>query len=183
MAPHKLDYQFDTVRLDAMRNSKLSLAVLALMASGAAAVQAQSNTANIQATATVQSPINVVGFQPLAFGNVFPGVLKLIDPSDLTNAGRFDVTGQAGTGVTLSFTLPGTLTGPGLPLAVTSYQAIRANDAGQTVSPVLFSPGASNAATLSGAGALHVWVGASVTPPTNQAAGLYTGTITMTVVY
>jgi spore coat protein U-like protein len=163
--------------------SKLSLAVLALVVFSASAAQAQTNNATIQATATVQSPINVAGFQPLAFGNVFPGVNKLVDPSDLTNAGRFDVTGQASTAVTLSFTLPATLTGPGAPLPIGAYQAIRADDASQLVNPVFFGPGASNAATLSGAGALHVWVGATVTPPTNQAAGVYTGTITMTVVY
>ena len=163
--------------------SQLSLAVLALVVFSASAAQAQTNNATIQATATVQSPINVVGFQPLAFGNVFPGVNKLVDPSDLTNAGRFDVTGQASTAVTLSFTLPAALTGPGAPLPIAGYQAIRADDAAQTTNAFFFAPGASNAATLSGAGALYVWVGATVTPPTNQAAGLYTGTITMTVVY
>jgi hypothetical protein len=163
--------------------SKLSLAAFALVMFGAAAVQAQTNNAGIQATATVQSPINVLGAQALAFGNVFPGVNKLVDPSDLTNAGRFDVTGQGGTPVTLSFTLPATLSGPGAPLPINTYSAIRAEDAGQTVSPVLFGPGASNPATLSGAGALYVWVGARVTPPTDQVAGLYTGSITLTVVY
>ena len=162
--------------------SKLSLAAFALVI-GAAAVQAQTNNAGIQATATVQSPINVVGAQALAFGNVFPGVNKLVDPSDLTNAGRFDVTGQGGTPVTLSFTLPATLLGPGAPLPINTYSAIRAEDAGQTVNPLLFAPGASNPATLSGAGALHVWVGARVTPPTDQVAGVYTGSITLTVVY
>lgn len=162
---------------------KLSLAVLALVVFGASAAQAQTNNAGIQATATVQSPINVVGAQDLAFANVFPGVNKLVDPSDLTNAGRFDVTGQGGTPVTLSFTLPATLAGPGAPLPINTYSAIRAEDAGQTVNVLLFSPGASNPATLSGAGALHVWVGARVTPPTDQVAGIYTGSITLTVVY
>ena len=92
-----------------MRNSKLSLAVLALVI-GASAVQAQTNNASITATASVQTPINVVGAQQLNFGNVFPGVNKTVAATDLTNAGRFDVTGQASTPVTLSFTLPASLT-------------------------------------------------------------------------
>src|SRR5688572_5351067 len=94
------------MRLDQMRMSKLSLAVLALVGIGASAAQAQTNNASITATATVQTPINVIGAQQLSFGNVFPGVNKTVAASDLTNAGRFDVSGQASTPVTLSFTLP-----------------------------------------------------------------------------
>ncbi|SRR6266536_311124 len=163
--------------------SKLSLVALALVVFGAAAVQAQTNNASITATATVQTPINVVGAQQLSFGNVFPGVNKSVAPSDLTNAGRFDVTGQASAPVTLSFTLPATLSSGVNTMPIDTYSGIRADDAAQTLGAVLFAPGASNAATLSGAGALFVWVGARVTPATNQAAGVYTGSITMTVVY
>ena len=91
--------------------SKLSLAVLALVVFGAAA-QAQTNNASITATANVQTPINVVGAQQLNFGNVFPGVNKTVLASDLSNAGRFDVSGQASAPVTLSFTLPATRSNP-----------------------------------------------------------------------
>jgi len=162
---------------------KLSVAVLALVVSSATAARAQSNNAFIQASADVQTPINVTGVQPLAFGNVFPGVIKLVDPSDLTNAGRFDVTGQASAPVTLSFTLPAALGSGPNSMPIDNYSAIRAQDAMQSVGPLLFAPGAANGATLSGTGALFVWVGARVTPTVNQAAGLYTGNITMTVVY
>jgi hypothetical protein len=162
--------------------SKLSLAAFALMFC-AAAVQAQVNNAGIQATATVQAPINVVGAQDLAFGSVFPGVNKTVGSNDLTNSGRFDVTGQASAPVTLSFTLPGALVSGLNSMPIDNYGATRAEDGAQTVGALLFSPGASNAATLSGTGALFVWVGARVTPAVNQAAGLYTGDITLTVVY
>ena len=162
--------------------SKLSLAVLALVVFGAAA-QAQTNNASITATANVQTPINVVGAQQLNFGNVFPGVNKTVLASDLSNAGRFDVSGQASAPVTLSFTLPATLSSGGNTMPIDNYTGIRADDAAQTVGAVLFSPGASNPATLSGAGALFVWVAARVTPATNQAQGTYTGSIQMTVVY
>src|SRR5881397_3129878 len=84
---------------------KLSLVVAALALTGTA-LQAQTNNASITATASVQTPINVVGAQQLSFGNVFPGVYKTIAATDLTNAGRFDVTGQASSPVTISFTLP-----------------------------------------------------------------------------
>lgn len=165
-----------------MRISKLSLAVLALVIS-ASAVQAQTNNASITATATVQTPINVLGAQALSFGNVFPGVNKTVAATDLTNAGRFDVTGQASTPVTLSFTLPATLSSGANTMPIDTYTGIRADDAAQTLGAVLFSPGASNAATLSGTGTMFVWVGARVVPATNQAQGVYTASVTMTVVY
>jgi len=165
-----------------MRISKLSLAVLALVIS-ASAVQAQTNNASITATATVQTPINVIGAQALSFGNVFPGVNKAVAASDLTNAGRFDVIGQASTPVTLSFTLPATLSSGANTMPIDTYTGIRADDVAQTVGAVLFSPGASNAATLSAAGTMFVWVGARVVPATNQAQGVYTASVTMTVVY
>src|SRR5437899_1197041 len=89
--------------------SKLTLAALALTVLATAAAQAQVNNANITATATVQQPINVTGAQSLNFGNVFPGVVKTVAATDGTNAGRWDVTGQASTLVNLSFTLPANL--------------------------------------------------------------------------
>jgi uncharacterized protein DUF4402 len=163
--------------------STLSLAVLALVVSGATAARAQSNNAFIVASADVQQPINVLAAQGLAFGPVFPGVIKIVGPDDLTNAGRFDVTGQGSAPVTLSFTLPATLSAGGPTMLIGNFQAIRADDNAQLVNGGMFAPGASNAATISAGGTLFVWVGARVTPAVNQAAGLYTGNITLTVVY
>ena len=161
--------------------TKLSLVVAALTLTGTA-LQAQTNNASINATASVQQPINVVGFQALAFGNVFPGVNKTVAANDLTNAGRFDVTGQASTPVTISFTLPATLNSAGNTMPIASYtgqSALLNTGAGA----VAFNPVVGTTTSLSGAGALFVWVGAQVQPATNQAAGNYSGTITMTVVY
>ena len=161
--------------------SKLSLVVAALALSGTVA-QAQTNNASITATANVQTPINVSAFQQLNFGNVFPGVNKTVATADLANAGRLDVTGQASAPVTLSFTLPSTLSSGANTMPIDSYSGVRADNTSQT-SGIGFIPGASNPATLSAAGALYIWIGARVTPPTTQAQGTYTGTITMTVVY
>ena len=165
-----------------MRNSKLSLAVLALAVIGASAVQAQTNSASITATANVQTPINVVGANALAFGNVFPGVNKTVAATDLTNAGRFDVTGQNSTPVTLSFTLPATLSSGANTMPIDTYTGISALNSAQT-GGVGFNPVTGASPTLSGTGALFVWIGARVTPATNQAQGVYTANVTMTVVY
>lgn len=181
MAPLKMNSQFDTMRLDQMRNSKLSLAVLALVF-GATTVQAQTNNASITATATVQTPINVIGAQALNFGNVFPGVNKTVAATDLTNAGRFDVTGQASTPVTLSFTLPATLSSGANTMPIDTYTGIHADNSAQT-GGTAFNPVTGASPTLSATGGLFVWVGARVVPATNQAQGVYTANVTMTVVY
>ena len=161
--------------------TKLSLVVAALLVTGTT-LQAQSNNASITATASVQTPINVVGAQQLSFGNVFPGVNKTINASDLSNAGRFDVTGQANAPVTLSFTLPATLSSGGNTMPIVSYTGVHAQNNAQT-GGTAFAPVSGATPTLNGSGALWVWVGAQVQPATNQVAGVYTGSITMTVVY
>ena len=161
--------------------TKLTLVAAALVLTGTT-LQAQTNNASITATASVQTPINVVGAQQLQFGNVFPGVNKTVAATDLTNAGRFDVTGQASTPVTVSFTLPATLASGGNTMPIASYTGIHALLATQA-GGVAFTPSSGATPTLSGTGNLYVWVGAQVQPATNQAAGVYTGSITMTVVY
>ncbi len=164
-----------------MRTAKLTLVVTALVLTGTA-LQAQTNNASITATATVQTPINVVGAQQLSFGNVFPGVNKTIAATDLTNGGRFDVTGQALAPVTLSFTLPATLSSGGNTMPIVSYTGMHADNVAQT-GGVAFAPASGATPTLSATGGLFVWVGAQVQPATNQAAGVYNGSIVMTVVY
>jgi len=160
--------------------TKLSLvAVLALTGT---ALQAQANNASITATASVQTPINVVGAQPLNFGNVFPGVNKTVVATDLTNAGRFDITGQASTPVTLSFTLPATLGSGSNTMPIVSYAGVHAQNSTGT-GGIGFLPSAGAGPSLNASGQLWVWVGAQVQPATNQVAGVYTGSITMTVVY
>jgi hypothetical protein len=161
--------------------SRFNLAVVALVLTGTA-LQAQTNNASITATASVQTPINVVGAQQLSFGNVFPGVNKTVAASDLTNAGRFDVSGQASTPVTLSFTLPATLGSAGNTMPIVSYTGVHAQNNAQT-GGIAFAPASGASPSLNASGALWVWVGAQVQPATNQAAGVYTGSITMTVVY
>lgn len=161
--------------------SRLALVVAALTLTGTI-LQAQSNNASITATASVQTPINVVGAQQLSFGNVFPGVNKTVAATDLTNAGRFDVTGQASTPVTLSFTLPATLSSGANTMPIVSYTGVHAQNNAQT-GGTAFTPASGASPSLNAAGALWVWVGAQVQPATNQAAGVYNGSITMTVVY
>ena len=163
--------------------SKAALATLVLALVAGTTVRAQGVNGSISATATVQSPITVTGAQNLAFGNVFPGAAKTVAYSDATNAGRFDVTGQGSAPVTYSFALPTNLTSGGNNLPIGSWTGYL-NTSNSTSGGSAITPSATPAsATLSAGGALYVFVGATVTPPSNLPAGSYTGTVTLTVSY
>jgi hypothetical protein len=143
---------------------------------------AQAQSANINATATVFQAMTVTGARDLDFGNVFPGVAKAVGVAAATS-GRFDLTGQASANVDLTFTLPANLTSGANNLPIGTWSGCT-NGTNTTVACSAFTPSAAPTSTaFSGAGALFVWVGATVTPAGNQAAGSYTGTVTMTAAY
>ena len=159
----------------------LSAIVAAGLTVGAAAAEAQTS-ASIQATATVLSALTVAAGNNLLFGNVTPGVDKTIGITD-AGAGTFNVTKAANSDVTLSFTLPASLTSGAATLPIGTWTG------GWNTTPVpagatSFTPSAgghTTGPTLSTA--LHVFVGATVSPAAAQAAGTYTGSVTMSVVY
>ncbi|HXE58367.1 MAG TPA: DUF4402 domain-containing protein [Gemmatimonadales bacterium] len=147
----------------------------------AAEARAQ-NSASITATANVLTPLTVVGAQNLSFGNVFPGLNKTVAVTD-AGAGRFDVAGQANANVSLSFVLPSNLSdGSGNLLPIGSWTGEHNTTGTATGANFTPSAGATNT-TLSGTGNLYVFIGGQVTPAVNQPAGLYSGSVQMTVVY
>ena len=158
-----------------------SLALAALFAGLAPLASGQSNSGSITATAVVQQPISVTGAVNLSFGNVFPGVPATVALTD-ASAGRFDVAGQANSPVTMSFTaLPGNLTfgANNMPVVFTAGFNTTNSAAGATP----FTPASGAATSLSGTGTLFVFMGGTVTPAVNQAAGTYNGTVTLQVTY
>ena len=158
----------------------LALAVLALVVF-TTPVYAQVNNASITATATVQAPINVTAVTNLDFQSVFPGVAKTVLVTDAT-AGRWDVAGAASTPVSLNFTLPGNLSSGANLMPIGTWTGNHNTTAAPTGTG--FTPsGTPTAATLSATGALFVYIGATVSPLANQAAGVYTAAVTLTVLY
>jgi hypothetical protein len=158
--------------------SKLSLAVLALTLVGASAAQAQS--ANISATATVLTPLTLTGTANLVFGTVFPGIAKTVPAADAAS-GRFTILGNPGSEVSMTFGLPANLTGPGS-LAIGTWTGEQ-NTTNVTGGPTFIPSAGATLSTLSGAGNTFLFIGATVTPSVAQAAGAYTGTVTLNVVY
>ena len=163
-----------------MRSTIRTAAILAGLLGVANVAAAQS--ANITATANVFSAITVTGAQNLAFGNVFPGVNKVVAATDAA-AGRFDLTGQNSANVNLTFTLPAQLTSGGNNLPIGTWTGYRNTTNSQTGGTAFTPSAAATAAAFSGTGGLFVFVGATVSPAAAQAAGSYTGTVTLTAAY
>ncbi|HQR19162.1 MAG TPA: hypothetical protein PK948_12390 [Gemmatimonadales bacterium] len=161
--------------------SKLSLAVLALTLVGATVAQAQVS-ANINATALVQTPLTVTGAAALDFQNVFPGLAKAIAPTAAT-AGRFTVGGQLNAEVNITFTLPTNLVNGANNLPIGTWTGGR-NTANNQAAQTAITPSGTTTTRLDAVtGALYIWLGATVTPTVTQVAGTYTAPVTMTVAY
>ena len=145
-------------------------------------VGAAQNSASASATADVQTPITVSKTADLAFGTVFPGVNKSVAVTS-ASAAAFSIAGQASAGVSLTFSLPATLASGGNTMPLGSWAA-RYNTTNSSASGTDFTPSASaTSATLHTDGKLYVFVGATAQPSVSQAAGSYSGTLSMTVVY
>jgi hypothetical protein len=143
---------------------------------------AAQNSASANVTATVQQPITVTKNSDLSFGSVFPGLDKSIAVT-AGGAAKFTVSGQSSTPVNLTFSLPSTITSSGNSMTVGTWVG-HFSGTDQTTGGTSFTPSASaTAATLSGTGALFVYIGATVQPTVSQASGSYSGSMTMTVVY
>jgi hypothetical protein len=143
----------------------------------------QAQTAGIGASARVLRVITVAGARTLAFGNVLPGVARTVGVAAGTS-GRFTLRGQNGANVNLRFTLPSNLTNGASTLPIGSWTGYvntvnNTGGAGRAFTP----SAAATAATFSASGRLFVFIGGTVTPAANQAAGSYTGTVTLTAAY
>jgi hypothetical protein len=161
------------------------VALLGVSCVASIATAQTSATATINAKAQVSgiAPLTAAGVNDLDFGIVTAGTPKA--PTSLaSNAGRFTVSGQPSTPVTITFTLPTVLTGQGnatIPITFSSSDGLIWSPYPSTFTT--FSPAAPFATGLDGSGNLVVGISGTVAPPALTTTGLYTGTITMTVSY
>jgi hypothetical protein len=149
------------------------------LALGTGVLGAQGATTPV--TATVLSPISVTGTD-LDFGNVTAGVSKTVPPISAA-AGTFTINALANTAVQFSFTLPTNLTNGVNTMPIGSWDG-RYNTNNSQPSATPYTPsGSTQNATISAAGKLHIWIGATVTPAVGQVGGTYSGSIVINVVY
>jgi len=168
---------------------KKSLATAAALA-GLLAVSGTLNRASAQATASITATANVIGYSPLSasgvnnldFGTVTAGTPKT--PSSLSaNAGRFNISGQPSTSVTVNFTLPTVLTGTSGSIPVTFGAADGLLWTAFPTTHSTFDPNAPFFTTTDGSGNLVIGISGTVSAPLTAVTGTYTGTVTLTVSY
>jgi hypothetical protein len=167
------------------RMYRSAAAGLIALAIAAPAVAQTSAVASINATANVSgvAPLTAAGVNDLNFGAVTAGTPKT--PTSLANdAGRFNISGQPSTPVTVSFSLPTVLTGAGsatIPITFSNTDGLNWTNYPSTFTT--FNPNVPFFTGLNGTGNLVIGISGTVSPPLLTTTGTYTGTVTLTVTY
>ena len=137
------------------------------------------------ATRVASAQTTVTALTGLSFGTIISGTTTTIASSS-PSAMSFRIRANVGLSLGMSFTLPTTLTRVGgggtMPVSFCStcalYRVNRANPAGA----LPFNPDVGLLGLLLLVSSdVYVWVGASTSPPLNQPAGNYTGTVVLTI--
>jgi hypothetical protein len=166
-----------------MRGIFFSLMSVLLLVSFGIAQEQES----IDAKATVLSPISFPEKRDLDFGSeVLPGRTYTVLPGNATQAGRFELSGADDKEVSLSFLLPDDLDGPGentISITFSATSGTHASNSDYVTGATSFNPASGATTSLNGLGSLYIALGGEISPPSNQAAGVYTATITLTVEY
>jgi hypothetical protein len=171
--------------------SAVALVLLAVLVAvtGVSPVQAQ-DVANGSATATVLAVLTISNTAALAFGNIYQGVATSVG-NQTANAGIFTIVGATGAGINLYLSLPEFMaTSSGDDRMVVAFGATDVSvDTTSNTTPTTFGAGYPNinpyafgTTSLNGTAAA-VFLGGTVTPTVDQAAGAYTADIILTVAY
>ena len=142
---------------------------------------------DISVSARVLESLVVTAVNDLEFGDIVAGNTSAVAPDDAT-AGQYEISGEAGSEVSLSFTLPSNLElvlDPSftMPISFSNSDGIHSttNDAGAGST---FDPNVVHTPTLNAMnGDLYIFIGGEVTAAPGQEPGNYEGTITLTVEY
>lgn len=155
--------------------------ILLLLTGITTTVSAQD--AEIEANATVEANVDLSSGEDLNFGNITAGSPSTVNPSDAA-AGTFSVSGNVGN-VDLDFTLPEVLNGSedDLPISFGGTSASWGDNDYDSNNDFDPNDGTSVNLLEQTDRDITVYIGGTVSPVTNQAAGSYSGTVTLTATY
>jgi len=162
------------------RHDRLTLAMFVATCVGLVAA-----TGSAHAQGNGGRPLSAFGRQTLNFGTLFPGVPTSISRTDALNAGEFEIRGRKNTEIAVDFTLPAALTSgaQSVPLQFAPGDG-GYSPSGTIAAATAFDPRVELVTTLSNPnGRLYVYLGGTALPGSQQRAGHYTATITLTVSY
>lgn len=164
---------------------KVGLIVAIAVALFATPLVAQSSAlASVGVTANVIgiAPLTAAGVNDLNFGVVMAGTPKV--PGSLaSDAGRFSITGEPTTPVSVTFTLPIILTSGASTIPISFNATDGLLWAPYPGTHTTFNPNVAFFTTMDGAGTLVLGIAGTVSAPVGAITGTYTGTVTMTVAY
>ena len=153
-------------------------------------LMAQASSDEISATATVLASAEVNGVSDLEFGDVSIGTPETILPAEL-GSGQFTLRTNAAASITFEFPESLTVMVGGqtrnLPISFDGdYVKIDGKDNAGDNASVTYNPVNNETYSLSGGDFDHanefaIYLGGIVTPDANQAAGVYSGTVTLSV--
>jgi Domain of unknown function (DUF4402) len=124
--------------------------------------------------------------QPLSFGMVLTNTTNTIAPSD-PNAAEIQINFSGYSALlsylTITFTLPPSLSSGGNTLSITFGPTSAAWNTTNSISgSTTFDPSSGYSRLVGGNNpiTIYVWIGGTISPPNQQAAGNYSGTVTVT---
>ncbi len=123
----------------------------------------------------------------LTFGDVFPGIPKEVDEQTPGRAAEFEITGIAGSEVTIEFMLPTYMNDGGYNMPLLFRQTDCSLDSSSTpdqTNPLFPNQDPWKTITYGiGSGGIKVWLGGKVVPRIQQKDGSYSADIVITVTY
>jgi hypothetical protein len=126
--------------------------------------------------------VQVTTLRNLAFGTITSGTTTSVAKTS-ANAAQWKITGTTVVGGGFQLTLPTTLSGPGgatMAITFSTTDGVYRINNNNPVGGTTFNPHNFVNLTLVLLSDVYVWLGASVSPPLNQAPGNYTGTVILT---
>ena len=167
------------------------LAGLFLMLAPASAAAQGATMTSVATVRVIGTPITFLNLQDLDFATVTRGVPKTV-AENTASAGKVRVAGQPNAFAQIRFTLPTELQNtqalPGItmPINFAANAARWRRRADRTTGGVIFNPAVGVNDARFGGNAnpyFFVYLGGTVTPSPSQAAGIYQGTIILTITY
>jgi hypothetical protein len=177
-----------------MKNAILSLSALLVLVGSSAFAQ----SASVNSTATIVTPITATATAPLAFGTITKGSTATVAATS-SQAGAVTFSGDEADNITIS--VPSTATiattsGAGSNMTVTINRAtlrVHATNAqgsattldasSGTATTALSADASGDGVNSDGLGQTYLWIGGSVTPTSTQQRGSYSGTFTVSAAY
>ncbi len=165
-----------------MKSAVFSIGLVAAAAAASTTVAQAQASASVTASANVAAALTAANVQNLAFGTVIANYPRSVATTDATNAGIVKFTGGVNAEVAVTFpSLPTTLIYGANTLPVSFTGGYSATQTGTQTS---FTPASGVTTRLDAtSGLLFIFVGGTVTPGASQAAGAYSGTVTVQAAY